>query len=160
MIAIKTANRLLEDLFWPQFLKKGGCVFLASTCPDRVVLDDSLPDRTSLESFHNHLHLLDGFRHGATLREEPFFDAEHPDFQAACAVGKTVAALWRAKLSHDFPSERFLVYFTAHDDPIVRFHVVRPGEPPWLEPSEWPEDVAAGRVLVLPTGPVSADPAA
>jgi hypothetical protein len=40
--------------------------------------------------------------------------------------------MWAAKLQHDFPRERFRVYYTQYDNPIVRFHRVRTNEPVWL----------------------------
>jgi hypothetical protein len=160
MISIQTGARLLADLLWPTFVRKGGCVILASACPEEVAVDHILPDRTAVESFHNHVHVLAAFRHAANLPEEPFFDSQHPDFRAACSVGKLLAALWSAKLSQDYPSEQFLIYFSERDDPSVRFHGVHPGEQPWLDPSDWPEDVAAGRIVVFHAGQSHAKPPA
>jgi hypothetical protein len=40
------------------------------------------------------------------------------------------------KLKTDFPNERFRVYYTRYDNPIVRFHKVRPDEDVWLSDEE------------------------
>jgi hypothetical protein len=56
----------------------------------------------------------------------------HPDFILACELGRTAARLWALKLIQDFPSERFRVYYTEYDNPIVRFHKVRTSEPVWI----------------------------
>ena len=36
------------------------------------------------------------------------------------------------KLKADFPHNRFRVYYTQYDNPIVRFHMVRSDEPMWI----------------------------
>ena len=87
----------------------------------------------------NHTHILDEFANAA----ETFIDVEegvkdvvynesHPDFIAACELGRGVAKSWALKLKIDFPQDRFRVYYTQYDNPIVRFHKVRDGEAHWL----------------------------
>jgi hypothetical protein len=60
------------------------------------------------------------------------YNVDHPDFASACELGKRIAWLWALKLRMDFPSDRFRVYYTQYDNPIVRFHKVRDGESHWL----------------------------
>ena len=67
---------------------------------------------------------------------EEIYDESHPDFIAACELGKTVARMWALKLKADFPNEHFRVYYTQYDNPIVRFHKVRPHEHVWLSNEE------------------------
>jgi hypothetical protein len=43
-----------------------------------------------------------------------------------------MAGMWAMKLKADFPRDRFRVYYTQYDNPIVRFHKVRENEPQWL----------------------------
>ena len=67
---------------------------------------------------------------------EQIYDESHLDFPAACEVGKTMARMWATKLKADFPGERFRVYYTQYDNPIVRFHKVRPNEHVWQSDKE------------------------
>ena len=46
-------------------------------------------------------------------------------FVGACELGKQIARMWAVKLKADFPLDRFRVYYTQNDNPIVRFHKVR-----------------------------------
>jgi hypothetical protein len=105
---------------------------------------------TDWEAFVNHTHILDEFAHKSDVTEQhqiarcvdgdkdSFDDWEiryletHPDFIAACELGKAAAKLWALKLCHDFPKDRFRVYYTEYDNPIIRFHKVRIDEPEWL----------------------------
>ena len=90
------------------------------------------------------MHIFDEFQNLATKRrvvhddkelnvEEWTYDETHPDFVAACELGRATARLWALKLKEDFSSERFRVYYTEYDNPIVRFHKVRPNEPVWID---------------------------
>jgi hypothetical protein len=63
---------------------------------------------------------------------EQIYDETHPDFIGACKFGKSIARAWTLKLRYDFPHDRFRVYFTQYDNPIVRFHKVRANEHFWL----------------------------
>jgi hypothetical protein len=98
----------------------------------------------------NHVHILDEFAHRADVTEryqvqgsvdasgQPLEEWDirymetHPDFIAACELGRVAAQLWALKLRADFPGERFRVYYTEYDNPIIRFHKVRPSEGLWL----------------------------
>ena len=132
-----------------------GLYLLASEIPKSGVDLEQFQDRTAAEAFYNHIHILDCFDHDADLDgsdpDRGFSDKHHPDFIAACELGRLVASVWRAKLVSDFPNQPFRVYYTADDNPVVRFHLVRPDEVPWLEESTWATEVAAGRVVVLST---------
>ncbi len=99
--------------------------------------------KTETESFVNHTHVLDEFGNRATSERrdtsskdldvvEETYDVNHPDFAYACEVGKQMARMWAMKLKADFPRDRFRVYYTQYDNPIVRFHKVRENEPVWL----------------------------
>lgn len=63
---------------------------------------------SDLEAFISHVHVMDEFRHEARMHEiasdeESCFDETHPDFVAACDIGRAMAAMWAAKLRQDFP---------------------------------------------------------
>jgi len=84
--------------------------------------------------------VLDEFRNRATSERretvsedldvvEETYDVNHPDFADACELGKQMARMWAMKLKADFPRDRFRVYYTQYDNPIVRFHKVRENEP-------------------------------
>lgn len=110
-----------------------------------AVLSKELEDgKTETECFINHTHLLDKFRNGATSERrdavshdfevvEEAYDVNHPDFVGACELGKQIARMWATKLKSDFPLDRFRVYYTQYDNPIVRFHKVRENETVWLD---------------------------
>ena len=115
-------------------------------------------DLTGLEASENHTHIVDivaapgALRSRASGGKEDFYNRQHPDFLTACEFGKKLAEMWFAKLRQDFPKYRFRVYYTEEDNPIVRFHRVREGEPFWLDEAANAEDVAIGKVIVHDTG--------
>jgi hypothetical protein len=140
VVSVGIATQLLE-VFWPEFIQDNGCVFAAFHG------DASSPKtrdgRTEWECFINHTHVMDEFSNAATFQHretisdeldeiEEIYDETHPDFIAACELGRTMARMWAIKLKTDFPNERFRVYYTQYDNPIVRFHKVRPDEHDWL----------------------------
>jgi hypothetical protein len=141
VVSVRTASHLLE-VFWPDFVEMDGCIFAKFQCnggPVKLLSEG----RTETECFINHTHIFDEFRNRATfaLTEpvseeldvvEETYDAAHPDFVAACEVGRRMAQIWAIKLKADFPDKRFRVYYTQYDNPIVRFHMVRSDEPVWL----------------------------
>jgi len=150
----RDAEAILQ-VAWPSFVEIGGGIFLRGSIPSDSVSLDQFFDLTAAEAFLNHVHVLDLVEHDAGLDgadpERGFYNVVHPDFLAACAVGKIIAQSWQAKLARDFPRRRFRVYFCADDNPIVRFHTARENEAPWLDERDWAPAVAAGRVLVLET---------
>jgi hypothetical protein len=154
MIHIKTAHNLLK-LFHPEFVEVDSAVFLADELTQGSKPSSS-HDKTATESFINHVHILDRFRHAAGLDgdnpEEAFYDSSHPDFKLGCEVAKTLALIWLRKLKAEFPGYRFRVYYTEQDNPVIRFHRVHEGEANWLDESDWREDVAQGKVVVYDTG--------
>ena len=154
MITLATALRV-SDLFWPAFLEQDGCVFLAREVHGPIDLA-SHRSRTAAESFQNHVHLTDLFRHAIPGIEHPedrywVYDQAHPDFDRAWRLGTRLAAMWAAKLREEFPDRTFRLYLTRRDTPIVRFHGVRVGEAPWLSDREVAAGIAAGDLLVLDT---------
>lgn len=77
---MKTAAMVI-DVFWPEFRVDGDLIFLASEQSESI---EAPVDRTACEASVNHVPVLDRFAHGASLGKEPFWDAGHPDFRAAC----------------------------------------------------------------------------
>jgi hypothetical protein len=144
--------KLLADLFWPEFVEFGGCVF-AKCAVSRGLLKRreshfvrammaSGQDRTGIEALENHIHIIEQFRAA-------------PDRKAAELFGRKMAEAWFAKLRRDFPADRFRVYFTKEDNPIVRFHRVYQGEAFWLDEDTWKNDIRRGSVVVLDTKPAN-----
>jgi hypothetical protein len=140
LVSVATASDLLQ-VIWPDFVEVNECIFASFQWHGNYSGD--FKDKTATESFINHTHILDEFRNRATfeLREpvskdldllEKIFDATHPDFVGACKLGRTIAKMWAIKLNADFPKDRFRIYYTQYDNPIVRFHKVRPNEYEWL----------------------------
>jgi hypothetical protein len=153
-ISISLANKLLNKL-WPDFKEVDGLILLPWMHP--IPLDPSKGmDHTGVEAFCNHTHMIDIFTHHAdripTSQEDDFFlDEEHPDFKLLCDTGKRIAHLWFIKLKQDFPQYRFRVYYTQNDNPIVRFHRVRQGEPFWLDEKDCQEEIINTSIIILDT---------
>ncbi len=141
----------LVELVWPAFVELQGCIFAAPLAPPSSRSRHAsplwgAPDRTGAEAFHNHLHLLDLFptpspapRRAASLRRSGF------------ALGSLLGQAWAGKLTSEFPSDRFRVYLTNHEQPILRLHRVYPGEPVWLNEHDWAADIKRQRVIVWDT---------
>lgn len=142
-LSVRTAYALVR-LLWPDFVEVNGCIFVGFQCGNGAVAVKELSrGKTETECFINHTHVLDEFRNKASFetREhfseqldvvEETYDNAHPDFIAACELGIKIAEMWALKLKLDFPENRFRVYYTQYDNPIVRFHKVRTDEPVWL----------------------------
>ncbi|HEY2389993.1 MAG TPA: hypothetical protein VGK22_02365 [Candidatus Angelobacter sp.] len=145
-VSFRTASDLAQ-LLWPDFVEEDGCIFLAFQphhSDSSNNSKESYGGKTYRESFVNHTHILDEFRNQATFAKrievsknldevEETYNETHPDFIAACALGLKIAKMWAAKLKLDFPHDRFRVYYTQYDNPIVRFHKVRVDEPEMVE---------------------------
>jgi hypothetical protein len=141
-VSLATGLRL-SQIFWPEFKEIEGCIFAVLRRGGRPITVPS-EDKTGTECLINHTHILDVFRNNAEIPKKrghvsenlddigEFYNEKHPDFFAACEIGRTIAQMWALKLKFDFPDDRFRVYFTQYDNPIVRFHKVRPNEPVWL----------------------------
>lgn len=56
--------------------------------------------------------------------------------------------MWLRKLEQEFPTNRFRVYVTTRNDPIVRFHRVYEGERPWGTDEEAAAQLARGEVFI------------
>ena len=130
----------------PDFVEINGCVFAGFQCSGGPIQELS-DGKTETECFINHTHVLDEFRNKATSESretisedlavvEETYDVNHPDFVGACELGKQMARMWAMKLKADFPRDRFRVYYTQYDNPIVRFHKVRANERVWLSDSQ------------------------
>jgi hypothetical protein len=140
----------LAELMWPEFVEVAGYVFAKGIASRDVFGRRGLPssrwtglDRTGVEAFESHLHIIDALGGGRS----------RPDRTAAIAIGRAMARTWLARLQHDFPLQRFRVYFTSDDEPIVRFHRVYPDEPVWLDEADWPRRRRDRQALVLDTHP-------
>lgn len=140
-VSVRTATQLLK-LFWPDFIEISGCVVARFQCSGGPI-QELREGKTETESFINHTHVLDEFRNCAKSQRkdsvsdeldvvEEAYDVTHPDFVDACELGKEMARMWAMKLKADFPLERFRVYYTQYDNPVVRFHKVRVAESVWL----------------------------
>lgn len=140
-LSVRTGAQLLK-LFWPDFVEINGCILAGFQCGGGPI-QELKEGKTETESFINHTHVLDEFRNKATSERreevsedldvvEETYDVNHPDFADACELGKQMARMWAMKLKADFPRDRFRVYYTQYDNPIVRFHKVRENEPQWL----------------------------
>jgi hypothetical protein len=119
---------------------------------------------TEYERFYGHTHLQDVFRWDVPFVPDPEWELERPDdrspeFAAAWELAQRMGRMWLAKLAADFPAYRFRVYVTKLDDPIIHFHRVREGEPPWYTDEEAKESIANGTLLVFDTGRAIRHPA-
>ena len=134
----------LRQVFWPDFIEESGCVFAAFHGGEGPAGSGT---KTDWECFVNHTHVMDEFFNNATFQRreniskeldeiEEIYDESHPDFVTACELGRAIARMWATKLKADFPNEQFRVYYTQYDNPIVRFHKVRPDEHVWLTDEE------------------------
>ncbi|MFL6300558.1 MAG: hypothetical protein ACJ71N_08135 [Terriglobales bacterium] len=160
-VSVKAAAQVLR-VFWPNFVELDDCVYLDFQCSGGV---NELSDgKTETESFINHTHIFDEFKNRATNTQrehvsedmdviEETYDVAHADFVAACEIGREMAFMWAIKLKSDFPNERFRVYYTQYDNPIVRFHKVRAGEPDWLSDGQLKSatDPSFGSALIYDT---------
>jgi hypothetical protein len=59
--------------------------------------------------------------------------------------------MWFQKLRLDFPQYDFRVYYTQDDNPIIRFHRVRPDEPNWIDEGKYIEKIERGKVVIYDT---------
>lgn len=116
----------VAHLLWPDFVEEGGAVFLRSGRLAAAVRLSSFRNLVEAECFVNHVHILDEFEHDAGLDEEPFWNSGHDDFKRAVALAAIIAEVWAARLARDFPDQSFAVFATRDDNPIVRFHKIRP----------------------------------
>jgi hypothetical protein len=135
------AARDVLQVVWPDFIEVHGCIFAAFQWLGSYSGWDE--PKTETECFINHTHIMDEFLNEATFQHreqvseeleevEEIYDESHRDFITACELGRAIARIWATKLRADFPNERFRVYYTQHDNPVVRFHKVRPNEDVWL----------------------------
>ncbi len=148
LVKPKTALEVAE-IIWPEFKIENGGIYLGWM--DASDPNNTFRDLVDSESFVNHLHVLDYFRHEADLDCEPWWNSEHPDFIAACDLGQTLVQTWSSKLFRDFPDDEFLVYYAQYDNPIVRFHKVRTGIPNWLDPLQFSAEIDRNEIVIRST---------
>ena len=154
MLRLRTACRV-ADLLWPRFERSEGVILLAditvTSGPEKF---ESLSD---FERFFSHTHLFDLFAHSIPLIHDNELDIDrpdpaHPEFAAAWQLAKCIGQMWFAKLQWDFPHDRFRVYVTKLDDPIVHFHKGRSGERLWLTDEECADQLARDEIAIYDTG--------
>ena len=138
----------VADLLWPDFVEEGGAVFLRSGRLAAAAPLSSFTDLVDAECFVNHVHILDEFEHDADLDAEPFWNSGHDDFKRAVALAAIVAEVWAARLARDFPDQIFAVFATRDDNPIVRFHKIRPDLALYQDPGDI-EHLGDGAALML-----------
>jgi hypothetical protein len=152
-------SRWFAELVATSFVERDGANILA-TDPDCALRNrPSFDTLSDLEAGCTHVHVLDHFENEAELPEptvtedgcDLYYDAEHPDFRAACDIGVGMVHTWAAHLKSLFPGYQFRVYYTELDNPIVRCHRVRESEAPWLSDDDVRAHGPSGRALVLDT---------
>jgi hypothetical protein len=126
----------VADLLWPDFVEEGGAVFLRAGRLAAATPLSKFPHLLDAECFVNHVHILDEFEHNAALDEDPFWNPKHVDFMKAIALAGVVAETWATRLARDFPDQSFAIFATRDDNPIVRFHKIRPDQALYLRPDE------------------------
>ncbi len=154
-VSARTATDLLH-IFYPDFVEIDGSVFLAWEKPKKISDPENGLDHIGMESFVNHTHMIDLFKHKADRKpkgenDDCFYDIEHPDFLLLCQLGKSIAEIWFQKLKADFPQYEFRVYYTQEDNPIVRFHRVRINEPNWIDEEQCIEDIKQKKIIIHDT---------
>ena len=155
-IHIQQGLELARGLFWPRFMLKDKAVLLDHPAVHKSTPVSAFENLSEAEMFLNHIHILDWFEHSADLSQEPWWDQQHPDFEAACEFGLLLARAWAVKLRQDFAGQEFGVFYTRNDNPIVRFHKIRTGEPVFLDESSHAADIEARNVLILRTASIDA----
>ena len=150
-----TAIQGLLHMCWPEMVEIDTAIFIAAALPSTGPHMQSFADRTAAEAFYNHIHLFDMLPPNCFATE-----AEHASsgtsFSASTAtsidaIAHMVVDMWRTKLQRDFPGRRVRLYLTYEDEAILRFHVVRHDEPAWLDPVDWQEQLASGRLSIYDT---------
>ena len=136
-------------LMWPRFEVRDGAVLAADFVGEGATSVGAFSSLTEAEILLNHVHILDCFENTAESDSEPFYDTNHPEFKRACTLGGLVAQCWAAKLHFDYPERTFRVFYTQQDDPIVRFHQLRKGEPQFLDEADWSDELRDGRVMIV-----------
>ena len=157
MLKPRKPKTLARELVWPEFTWIDDCLLLRSQATRNRRRLKVTHDRTDLECWVNHVHILDYFEHSAGLDDEPWYDRNSPDFASACDIGKSVARLWLEKLRSEFPDTPVRVLYSANDNPNIRFHVYRDSEGLYLDPQSWTREIAAGEMLFLSTDGGSTD---
>lgn len=90
-------------IFWPEFYQFENCIFRRRVSPEeyRKWMDSCGGNKSGLEAFVNHLHILDLFYNSDFEPSEPVL----------VHLGKVLKDMWGCKLSKAYPSMRFQVDF-------------------------------------------------
>ena len=104
-----------RELFWPDFIERDGCVFLAF---DEARYQEWLRtlegDRARVEAMMNHRHIVDSLPQAV----------EEPSRDLVLAFGRLLREAWDAKLQRDFPDRKFVVSFPEdHSDDLIDYEV-------------------------------------
>jgi hypothetical protein len=88
------------NLFWPDFVKHDGCIFISPVDPKnhKTWLRKTRGDKTAVERVINHLHLSDLFPH-----------APAKTTVQKIHLARLLKEIWECKLNRDFPNLIFEV---------------------------------------------------
>jgi hypothetical protein len=145
----------IAAIVWPKFVTREGCIFIDFVLPrkGRKIDKKCGSDRTGVEGFYNHVHILDLFKHDKDVwnEERKAYRTRHPHFKMAEQIGKIIVRAWFCKLRMDFPRDDFRVYYTRDDDPIVRLHRIYDKEPLFMSEKDWSNQISKGTIIILDT---------
>ena len=139
------------ELLWPAFVREEDATFVKSLRAGASQSLSTFSSALDAEAFVNHVHVLDLLDHSASLPDDPWWNAVHPDFLIARRLGVILCEAWCAKLRQEFPDEDYAVFYTRDDDPIVRFHRIRADGQLWPDPANSQPMFAEGAALLLTT---------
>ena len=145
-VSIRSATTVSKVL-WPEFVVVNDLVFFSWAAPEMVDLN-MWYDKTEVEQYLNHTHVLDLFSHRTYLDEDPWIDQSHEDFKLSCEFGVMWVETVAEKLAKDFPDRNFWVYYTEQDNPIIRFHQDHPKEIPWLRKENFLAEIEKGTIII------------
>jgi hypothetical protein len=107
----------------PNFINNGGCVLISDQLDKSHARRENFEDETGFEAFVNHIHIKETM------------SGEELKFNETLITAMQLAQMWKEKLSHDFPRDRFLIILSFDEvegEVILRFHKVRNLQKPWV----------------------------
>ncbi len=145
-------------LLSPDFVERDGWILPKGNPECGEHNRDHFDSDSELEAGCTHVHVLDCFENGASRKgvvlediDDSLYDFKHPDFLAACRIGKAMVVAWASTLTADFPGRHFRIYYTELDNPIVRFHQIRENERFWMTDEEVLKEEPPNRAAVFDT---------
>ena len=145
MTDLSVLKRLLHTC-WPALVEINSAVFLAADLPPAGPDMQSFSDRTAAEAFYNHIHILDLLSLSDSRRHKIMRTASGRTL--VDDISHMIVDMWRTKLQRDFPAYHFRLYLTREEEPILRFHVLRTDEPPWLDLADWQAHLSNGTLAI------------